>query len=91
MQLGLYVIYDKTAAEAGPVFQAVNQGIALRGAVTSLGGLPKALREEYSLYHIGYVNSKLMSVESMPAPVEIDMTLSFERSDAQYITEVKNV
>ena len=91
MQLGLYVIFDRTAEEAGPVFEAINDGIALRGAVKALSGLPKPLREEYALYRIGSLESKSMSVTGFPEIIEIDMSLSFERSDAQYITEVKNV
>lgn len=89
MQIGLYVIYDKTAEEAGPVFQAVNTGIALRGAVKSLHGLPKPLREEYALYQVGIIDTKTMFAAGLPEPIEIDMSISFARADEQVITEVK--
>lgn len=56
MDYCLYSVYDKTADEYGPVFQAVNDGVAKREY--NRLGIPESLKKEYSLHKIGYFDSK---------------------------------
>lgn len=60
MIMYLYTVYDKVAEEAGPVFQAINDGIAMR-QFKSLG-IPEALEKDYTLHRIGQYDSKNMEV-----------------------------
>ena len=63
----LYVIYDKVAEEAGPIFQAINDGIAVRQFAQTMKDVPYSIREEYVLYGIGEVDSKTLVVTGNPA------------------------
>lgn len=56
MILNLYTIYDRTAEEAGPVFQAVNDGVARRNYRNL--GIPADLENEYELRCIGIIDTK---------------------------------
>lgn len=75
----LYCLYDRVAEEAGPLFHAVNDGVALRQTVHTLRPLPPTVREEYSLFCIGSYDSRTMVIEVF-LPREIDITISLMRS-----------
>lgn len=89
MKLNLYVIFDKVAEESGPIFQAVNDGIALRQTVQVLKPLPPHVRPEYSLIHVGEFDTKTMDIFVLP-PREVDFTLAVARSDEYAVVEVNN-
>lgn len=78
MKHGIYVIYDKVAEESGPMFEAVNNGIALRMACNTLKPLPPQLCEDYQLVKIGEYDTKSMQIEIIP-PEEISMEVSLMR------------
>lgn len=65
----LYTIKDTVAEEAGPVFQAINDGVAIRRTIQLLIDVPDS--EEYKLYRVGTFDSFSMSVTS-EEPFEID-------------------
>lgn len=79
MKHGVYVIYDKVAEESGPMFEAVNDGIALRQACNVLKPLPNTLVEDYQLVKIGEYDTKDMQIYVMP-PQQIDFSLSLARA-----------
>lgn len=79
MKHGVYVIYDKVAEESGPMFEAVNDGIALRQACNVLKPLPNTLVEDYQLVKIGEYDTKDMQIYVIP-PEEIDFSLSLARA-----------
>lgn len=56
MRYNLYVVNDKLAQEAGPIFLAVNDAVALRQFKNL--GIPEDLKGEYELLMIGYYDSK---------------------------------
>ena len=68
----LYCLYDKLAEEAGPVFEAVNDAIALRNVrqMVSRNGLDES---EYYLYKIGEYSSKLPSISAYPKAVVVNI------------------
>jgi hypothetical protein len=49
----LYCVYDRVAELAGPVFQAVNDGVARRAAMQMLGKVPEYDRDSFSLRSLG--------------------------------------
>lgn len=87
----LYCLYDRVAEEAGPLFHAVNDGVALRQTVQTLKPLPPTIREEYSLFRVGSYDARTMKID-VCVPQEIDITISLMRSmdyDTQQPAEVK--
>lgn len=89
MKQNLYVIYDKTAEEAGPIFQAVNNGVALRQVVNVLKPLPASLRDEYKLVKVGEFDTLTMKV-CVCNPEEIDYSIAIARSEEYAFVEVEN-
>jgi len=58
----LYTIYDRVAEEAGPLFPAVNDGIAIRNYRNVLEQVPEYQRGDYRLYYIGEFDPHTMIV-----------------------------
>lgn len=65
----LYVIYDRVAEECGPVFQAHNDGVALREFRKLLQQVTR--QEEYKLYLVGNIDQAKMLIEPVVPPVEV--------------------
>jgi len=59
--MNLYVIFDKIAKESGPIFEAKNDGVALRN-YRSLLEKEKINQNEYSLHLLGRYEHSTMSV-----------------------------
>lgn len=60
MEINIYCIYDKVAEESGPLFTAVNDGIAIRQFRNI--PIPPSLKNDYQLCRIGTYNTKDMSI-----------------------------
>lgn len=71
MQTNLYVIFDRVAEESGPVFTAINDGVAMRSYRNLVKELDQEARSEYRLYRLGYYDTFSMEVKSEFPPVEI--------------------
>ena len=70
MEMRLYVIRDNVAEECGPVFAAVNDGIACRQYKQLLSGCPDIM--DYQLQHVGmYDTVKGEVVGHAPIVVEV--------------------
>lgn len=76
--VGVYVIYDKVSELSGPMFEAINDAIAMRQAVNVLYPLPSSLRDDYDLVKIADYNPRTMQLELI-CPTVIDITLSMAR------------
>lgn len=72
MLSGLYVVYDRVAEEAGPVFQSKNDGTAIR-AFRSLTKDAPAPASEYKLLRVGMFNNDPVGLDSVSPPVEINV------------------
>lgn len=83
MKHGIYVIFDKVAEESGPMFEAVNDGIALRQACNILKPLPPSLHSDYQLVKIGEYDTKDMQIFVIP-PEVIDFTVSLKRLRGEF-------
>lgn len=88
MKHGVYVIYDKVAEESGPMFEAVNNGVALRQACNVLKPLPPTLIDDYQLVKIGEYDTKDMQIYVIP-PEIVDLSLSLARAREYDGIEVK--
>ena len=75
----LYTIYDKSAEEAGPVFNAVNDSVAIRQVVQMMTDIPPHIRGDYKLYCLGSWDNKSMIIEKS-VPWEIDFTLHLDKA-----------
>ncbi len=53
MKVNIYTIYDKVACEAGPIFQAKNDGVALRCFMTLMKDTPNVVPSDYDVYCLG--------------------------------------
>lgn len=76
--MNLYTIFDKVAEESGPIYEAINDGVARRNYVNTMRNTPSHLRGDYALFRLGSYDSKNMSVEALKMPLEIDLDLDFE-------------
>ena len=53
MKVNIYTIYDKVACEAGPIFQAKNDGVALRCFMSLMKDTPNIVPSDYDVYCLG--------------------------------------
>ena len=75
----LFTIYDKSAEEAGPVFNAPNEAIAIRHTVNIMMDIPPHVRSDYMLYCLGHWDHKSMIIEKC-VPYEVDFTLYLDKA-----------
>lgn len=85
----MYTIYDKSAEEAGPVFDAVNDAIAIRNTVRTLLEIPPHISGDYVLYRVGDWDNKSMVVCPC-APFEIDIYPYLAKAYKYKLTEESN-
>lgn len=79
MRHELYSVQDRVAELYGPVFQAVNVGVARRMVMRMMAEVAKYDRDSYRLIHIGYFDDVLGRVESFENPSVVE--LEFPRLD----------
>ena len=53
MKVNIYTIYDKVACEAGPIFQAKNDTVALRCFMSLMKETPSVNPSDYDVYCLG--------------------------------------
>lgn len=64
--MNLYVVYDRVAEESGPIYEAVNDGVALR-QFRRLQEKMQTDPSEHWLMHIGYYDNKKNTVTGCAA------------------------
>lgn len=75
MQIKLYVIRDFVAGEAGPVFTAKNDDLAVRSACGLMHGVVDI--SDYSLYCIASFDTETMELTDK-CPYAIDFTIAYK-------------
>lgn len=70
-QVNLYVIYDRVAMESGPIFEAPNHGVALRGFRQGMANVDPLDKDAYKLMQVGTMDKASMKVECLFPPEEI--------------------
>lgn len=71
MLYNLYTIYDRTAQQAGPVFCAINDGIAVRSARHTLSDVAWYDLDAYGLYKVGTFDTEKMTIDALESPDQI--------------------
>jgi len=71
----LYSIKDRTAEQFGPVFQAVNDGVATRSFVQLLSKVVPWDRDAFKLFFVGVFSDRDGHVEALDSPEEIDVNM----------------
>lgn len=63
--VGLYTVFDRVANEAGPIFAAKNDAVAVRAARNLMDQDSIVREEEYQLYKVGNYYPEEVRVEGM--------------------------
>ena len=61
MKVNIYTIYDKVACESGPIFQAKNDGVALRCFMSLIKDTPNIVPTDYDVYCLGEFDTEARS------------------------------
>lgn len=61
MKVNIYTIYDKVACEAGPIFQAKNDGVAFRCFMSLIKDTNVASPSDYDVYCLGEFDTESRS------------------------------
>lgn len=81
----LYVVYDIMALEAGPIFSAKNERVAMRNYVGFIKTHPEIATQEYKLYKIATFDTESMEVKSehkeVNVPLEREELSLFENTE----------
>lgn len=70
----LYCVFDRVAVQSGPVFQAVNDGVASRAMAQLLEKVPAYDHDAYRLFYVGTFDDEKMLIKGdEPEQVEWDI------------------
>ena len=90
----LYVVRDLVAGEAGPVFTAKNDGIAIRQTCQLLHGCIDV--NDYALYQVGTIDTEEMEIQPEIKQISFEQLYSFYKDKLEelkaretFISEVK--
>lgn len=85
----VYTIYDKVAAEGGPLFNARNDDVACRYVIDMLLRQYKGqlVEDDYVLYHVAEYDSEVPVVQSIP-PRIVDYKPAFEKAVGKKFTSI---
>lgn len=61
--IGVYTIYDTVAGIYGPLFESVNERVAIRNYNTVISKVNEECKADYKLYKIGNFNQKTADFE----------------------------
>ena len=61
MKVNIYTIYDKVACEAGPIFQAKNDGVAFRCFMSLIKDTANVVPSDYDVYCLGEFDTESRS------------------------------
>lgn len=85
----MYTVYDETAKESGPIFQAKNDGIALRNYRTMLKEIAPEVQGDYRLYVLGEFDHSTMSFDlTEPRCISFDIPDLLSPSSVSPLREV---
>lgn len=59
----IYTIFDRVAECAGPLFEAPNDGVAMRAFKNTLGQTPSYQLGDYRLYRVGTFDPMTMKLD----------------------------
>lgn len=71
----IYVVYDRVAEESGPVFEAKNDGVAIRQYL-HLIKTKNMVPADFNLLHVGEIDHDVSVITANPAPIEVILNVS---------------
>lgn len=80
MQSHVYTVFDRVADEAGPVFVAKNDGIALRSCAHMLREVGAENQGDYILLRIGTYESSPVRLTGFDIPVQVTKNTPVEEN-----------
>lgn len=93
MKMPIYTVYDSVAQDSGPVFEARNDGIAIRyfRQLIDKENIPP---EDYVLFRLGEFDHEAMKLEVLPSairvPVPVRTSSPAQRIESQAEMKVLN-
>lgn len=91
--MNLYTIYDKVAKEAGPIFEAKNDGVALR-QITDMVKNQAIKISEYHLVKLGTFDKETVEIKPLKSTEAIDMQPvadMLEKEHLENLNKLKNL
>nr|WAE43394.1 MAG: nonstructural protein [Microviridae sp.] len=82
MDFRLYSVRDDVAEEFGPLFQAINDGVAWRAYRGLMRDVPPIDQQAYRLFCIGSWSSETGSMVSLIEPCVVRAEVDLEKLDA---------
>jgi len=77
MKLIMYAIFDESMQEFGPIMEAKNDLVAMRGYIGVVDKLPLQVRNDYKLYKIGVFDTEDGLIESY-GPIKVNMDEAYK-------------
>jgi hypothetical protein len=71
-KMNLYVVYDKIAGECGPVFEAKNDGVAMRQYRHLINENPTVVQDDFSLMQVGTIDKESMIIEPLQLLLDLE-------------------
>lgn len=75
MQLRVYAVFDRVAEEAGPLFCAVNDAVAVRMYRHLIAGTVSADPKDFYLLWIGEYDNKEARIEGKPEGIQVNVDI----------------
>lgn len=72
-KMNLYVVYDKIAGECGPVFEAKNDGVAMRQYRNLINENPTVVQDDFSLMQVGTIDKESMIIEPLQLLLDLEV------------------
>lgn len=72
-KMNLYVVYDKIAGECGPVFEAKNDGVAMRQYRHLINENPTVVQDDFSLMQVGTIDKESMIIEPLQLLLDLEV------------------
>ncbi len=77
----MYVVFDRVAEEAGPIFTAKNDEVAQRQFGNMLSSEKVTTFQDFVLFKIGIYDSETMEVEPLPKSKIMDGDISIHEGE----------
>lgn len=85
MKTNLYVVYDRVAEESGPVFEAKNDGVALRrfSMLMQENSSKGLIPEDFRLLKVGEIDHSTSLVIPTDIPEIVDTVHQFKEKEVE--------
>lgn len=75
MQLRVYAVFDRVAEEAGPLFCAINDAVAVRMYRHLIAGTVSADPKDFYLLYVGDYDNKEVKIVGEPEGIQVNVDI----------------